>query len=352
MNYLLLTCSVLLCSNIALQLAYSAPIGGTENAVVGQVTDFLASSEWLGPLAPVALSPFFGLAILSGAATYGPEWLGERSGLFADGSSLDNAPLFWIMAILAIASSLPRLSKVSKPIALACENLETYSSVVILIVLRFVAVEGTASIENAGELQAGLAADVVVSAMVAMNIVVINGVKLFFEFLIWLVPFPSIDAMLELGNKSMCAALMGIYMLSPAAATLLNLVLLLGCLIIFGWVRRRTGYYRNIIANPLLEKLLPDWFAEPGESFTAFLDSRQLGLPKFNRVFVEVDGQTVTVRGRWWLRYRDVSLRECRITTQPGLIADRVTLTSPDADPIIVRRRKSILAREPSAALA
>lgn len=351
MNYLLLTFSLLLVSNVSFQLAYSTPMGGTENAVVGQITDFLATSEWLGPLAPVALSPFFGLAMLSGAATYGPDWLGERSGLFADGSSLDNAPLFWIMAMLAIASSLPRLSKVSKPIALACENLETYSSVIILVVLRFVAVEN-AEIESSGELQAGMTADVIVSILVAMNIVVINGVKLFFEFLIWLVPFPSIDAMLELGNKSLCAAFMGLYMFSPAAATLLNLIVLAGCLVVFGWVRRRTGYYRNIIANPLLEKLLPDWFAEPGESFTAFLDSRQLGLPKFNRVFVEVDGQTVTVRGRWWLRRRDEVLTECRMKTEPGLIADRVTLSSPGAEPIIVRRRKSILARESSAAIA
>ena len=83
-----------------------------------QLAKQIGASEWLGPLAPVALSPFFGIAVLSGLATYGPEFLQRQSGLIGDHSPMNNAYLFWTMATLACLTSLPRFSKVSKPFAL------------------------------------------------------------------------------------------------------------------------------------------------------------------------------------------------------------------------------------------
>ena len=40
-----------------------------------QFSDQISNVEWLAPLAPLALSPFFGITLLSGVACYGPEWL-------------------------------------------------------------------------------------------------------------------------------------------------------------------------------------------------------------------------------------------------------------------------------------
>ncbi len=55
--------------------------------------------------------------LVTGIATYGPEWLQQRSGLF-DQSSLLNSPLLlWTMLSLSIQSNLPRLSKVNNPLA-------------------------------------------------------------------------------------------------------------------------------------------------------------------------------------------------------------------------------------------
>lgn len=326
-------------------------LGENGNEAIEQFTNQIAASDWLGPLAPVALSPFFGLAMLTGAATYGPDWLTEHTRLLGSGGGFDSPTLFWVMATLAVVSSLPRLSKLSKPLALACENLETYSSIIILLCIRMFVTKEAAAVDQAS-LQAGLPADVLISIAVALNVIIINAVKLFFEFLIWLVPFPSVDAVLEVGNKVLCAGLMGLYMFSPTIATILNLTVSLVCVFVFGWVRRKSIYYRNIIAVPLLERLLPNWFAEPGERFTAFLREGQLGLPKCSRVTVDPDGNKATIEGRWWFRRVRVELTDCRSLVERGLLSDTVRLRSSNQDEIVLSRRKSILTRQPTLAMA
>ncbi len=50
---------------------------------------------------------------------------------------MNNPTLFWTMATLALLTSLPRFSKVSKPLAMAVESLESYASVIILIAVKF-----------------------------------------------------------------------------------------------------------------------------------------------------------------------------------------------------------------------
>lgn len=317
------------------------------------VAQTVATSDWLGPLAPIALSPFFGLAALSGAATYGPDWLQERSALFSEASPLNNPVLFWTMVGLAILTSLPRLTKVSKPIALVAENLEAYSAIVILIVVRFVGMSssdpsmGDPSVETAAlqpvVLSAGLASmpvDLVMSLVAALNVIVINVVKLFFEFLVWLIPFPSVDAILEASNKALCAALMGIYMYSPLIATILNLILLAVCMLVFGWCYRRLTYYREIVGGPLLAWLLPNWFAQKGNEFRAFCSEPFDGLPAYSSLRVsEQSDSTYLIRGRWLWKSASVTLSNCRISRDPGLIIQKINLTNENGTTTLLHRR-------------
>lgn len=281
--------------------------------VAQQVAEQLSANEWLGPLAPIALSPFFGLAALSGIATYGPEWLQQRSAMFSSSGPLHSPVLFWTLAALALFTSLPRLSKVSKPIALAAEKLETYSAIIILLVVRLLSggaeasslaggVTETQAVMSAGVLSLPL--DLLMAVLAALNVLIVNAVKLFFEFLVWLTPFPLIDAMLEVANKSICAAMIGLYCFSPALATGLDLILLVLCALAFGWIYRQTRYYRELIAGPLLSMLLPQWFAQRGETMTAFLDSPVGGLPRWTAVTLsQVGTGGCRLHGRWlWKR--------------------------------------------------
>ncbi len=172
----------------------------------------ISTTEWLGPLAPIALSPFFGLACLSGIACYGPDWLQQRSQLFSSSSPLNQPLLFWTMVLLTVFTSLPRFSKVSKPIALIAERMETYSVVIILVMMRLFADPSTPSgqlneLPQTAMLMSGIATlpwDIVMALAAIVNIVVINGVKLFCEWVVWLSPVPMIDGCVEVANKSLC----------------------------------------------------------------------------------------------------------------------------------------------------
>jgi hypothetical protein len=275
----------------------------------------LGIAEWLGPLAPVALSPFFGLATLSGVATYGPAWMQQHSALLQSGSSLNNPILFWTMASLAIFTSLPRMTKVSKPIGLAAEKLETYSAIIILIVVRMFGsqyqnnglmepVQASHMVVAAG--LGSLSLNLLLSLFAAINIFVINAVKLFAEYLIWLIPFPSIDAIVEAANKSVCVGLMGLYCYSPWLASLVNLTLLLACLLVFSWVYRRLNLYRELIAGPILAWLVPWIFAQKSQTFTAFLEQSPVSLARYSRVRVTVvsDLEYVVKGSRWCVPFR------------------------------------------------
>lgn len=226
-------------------------------------------SEWLGPMAPVALSPFFGITCLAGLSQFGGDWLPANSFLSTN-PVLNNPAVFWTFAVLTLLTSLPRLTKVSKPAAQALDFVETYAAIITIIVIRVFATSNQPEPEFAAAapviVQMGIfsfTADMLLSVAAIINILVINSVKFFCEMMIWLTPFPFIDALLELANKSLCAALMAIYAYSPTIATMLNLALFIACLIVFRWTSRQVGYLRSLLIDPLRAYLQPAW-AVPG----------------------------------------------------------------------------------------
>ena len=211
----------------------------------------ISNVEWLAPLAPVALSPFFGITLLSGLACYGPDWLPDNA-LLSDGSPLSNPVMFWAFLVLTILTSAPRFSKVSKPIAQVADFLETYSAIVILLVLKFISMQSE-PVETVA-VQLGHQAGIVSSSwegllMIAMaiNVVVVNSVKFFFEMLVWITPIPMLDACFEIANKSLCAMLMAIYALHPVVALVVNILIFVACAVVFNWMRRREVFFREMI---------------------------------------------------------------------------------------------------------
>ena len=296
-------------------------------------------ADWMGPLAPIALSPFFGLACLSGMATFGPEWLQQRSSMFGGSSMLNNPLLFWSMAVLTIVTSLPRLSKVSKPIALAAEKLETYSVIIIMIAMRLLSGTETGGVEavtlaTPEFLSAGIATlplDVVIGLVTAVNVLVINGVKLFFEFVVWLTPIPTIDAIAELANKTLSAGLMAIYVWSPMLATILNLIFLVACASVFLWTQRRLTYYIDMIVCPIAAVVFGGWaswrYADNADGKLAFLAEKWKGLPKYTRLRIRgsvSEGWTVTQRS-WWNRIETL-LPAVPYYATPGLFGQQVQI--------------------------
>jgi hypothetical protein len=312
----------------------------------------VSTQEWLGPLSAIALSPFFGLACLSGAATYGPEWLQSRSALLSPSSPLNNPLLFWLMLGLTVATSAPRLTKLSKPFALALEKLEMYSAVIILISMKFLAspvtpTESGIAIAEDVMMTAGISTlpiDMLLSIAAALNILVVNTIKLAIEILVWLIPFPTVDAMLEIANKSLCASLMALYAYSPLLATVLNLAIAGVCALVFFRVQRRMAYMKELVIKPLLYRLL-GWSMD-NCSTIGFLAQPWSGLPIRSAIRmtpIEFDGN-VRLEHRGWFRVQTFVGKmnpECK----SGVVCDQIVIRVDGVDLILDVRKGFALAR-------
>ena len=264
-----------------------APVLPEEQEIANLITQRVSTTEWLGALAPVALSPFFGLTCLSGIAIVGEDRLPDDHFLKRASSPLSNPLVFLTFLALTILTSIPKFSKVSKPFAQAVDQLETYSALIILIVIRFMGDMGPPGEEHVALVyQAGIvefSAESLLMIATILNVIVINTVKFFFEVLIWITPVPFIDAMFEAGNKLLCAALAGIYAFSPTIATIINLLLLGACLLAFRWVKRREIYYRSILCD-----FLRNWcgigVTPPEKAMLSVFPQQDIsGIPKMSR---------------------------------------------------------------------
>ncbi len=218
--------------------------------------DKVPVEDLMGPLAPVALSPFFGIACLSGASILVDQGYLPAHPLLAGNRALNRPSVFVAFLLLAIFTSLPRLTKVSKPVAQAADLLETYAGIVAVIVMFHLAAPAesgdTAAVYTAG---VGSLTPLLLAAAATVNILVIQTVRFFFEFLVFLSPIPFLDALFEGINKAVCLALVALYVASPALAFGLNILLFLLCLALFGRVHRRVVFYRHIFAGPAARKL-------------------------------------------------------------------------------------------------
>lgn len=225
--------------------------------VAEEFTKQISNVEWLAPMAPVALSPFFGITLLSGLACFGPEWLPDNA-LLSAGSPLANPNLFWAFLVLTVVTSIPRFSKVSKPVAQVADFLETYSAIVILLVLKVMSMEAfQASEPEVAMVEAGILSaswEGLLMIAMAINIVVVNSVKFFFEILVWITPIPFLDACFEAANKSVCVGLMAIYAYSPVAALVLNILIFIVSALAFTWIRRREIFFRTMLVDWMVQK--------------------------------------------------------------------------------------------------
>ncbi len=250
----------------------------------GKVVETLGLTEVIGPLAPVALSPFFALTFMSGASVLSdtpivPDFIKETIGknaMVGKGSPLNNGFVFTGLLGLTVLTTLPKLTKVTKPLGQAIDQIEAHSGIIAVL-----AVQGLSRMnmsDGGGDqvasivVQAGLwsaSVSTVLMIFSAINIFVINTVKFFFEMMIFLSPFPSVDAIFETLNKSFAAFLLAVYLFSPWLATVINLTIFAICLLIFAWIHRRVVYLRSIFGDPLLGWFGETFFGRPKPTLTS-----------------------------------------------------------------------------------
>jgi hypothetical protein len=198
----------------------------------------LPLTEVLGSLAPIALSPFFALTCLSGASLLAEAGILPSSitnnFIMGTNSPLNNSMVFIGLLGLTVLTAAPKLTKVSKPLAQAVDQLEAYSGIVAALAVQFLYqlgsdTGGTADVVvsyHAGFIETSYATlvSLAIMAFSAMNIFVINSVKFFFEVMILISPIPAVDAIFEAANKAFSGFLLLVYLINPWLAAAINLV--------------------------------------------------------------------------------------------------------------------------------
>ena len=303
----------------------------------------ITASEWLGPLAPIAISPFFGITCLAGLSQFGGDYLPLNS-FISNNAVLQNPAVLWLFAALTIMTSLPRLTKVSKPFAQAMDMLETYGAIITIVILRFassIPTDELAPVETAMVVQMGwmsFPVDVLFSLAAIINIIVINSVKFFFEVMVWLVPFPFVDALLEVANKGVCVGLMAVYAYSPLVATVLNLILFAVCLYVFSWTKRRVTYWRTMLTDPILALVWPGYSNWNGGHLNGFLRNGLAGIPAKASVRMEkTELGWRLVQRRWFFPGRVVKLARSKYAfeVRQGLMTNSIRSQLQEDDEIV-----------------
>ena len=245
----------------------------SERAKGEELVKTLRIQDALGPLAPIALSPFFALTCMSGASLLAetgllPDAIANNALLSKD-SVLSNGFVFAGLLALMVVTALPKLTKVTKPLAQAVDQIEGYSGIIAIVAVQFLSQMklGDAEAEKVAVVyQAGVVSfsmTTLIAVFSAINVFVVNTVKFFFEVMIFLSPFPMVDAAFEAANKAVVAFLIGVYVFTPWAAMLLSLLIFAISLIIFTWAFRRVIYMRSVLGDPILGWLSETVFRRP-----------------------------------------------------------------------------------------
>ncbi len=276
------------------------------SAGVDQVSQFVKISEILGPLAPLAMSPFFGITVLSGFSQFsGESMIGKliaQNQLIANSPVLRHPVTFWVFLLLTMATSLPRLTKITKPVAQALDWVESYSGLLTSLVIfgvGMVMMDDSASVPETIRQASILSLTVNAFLLVAatFNFIVVKSVRFFFEMLIWISPVPLIDAGFEVANKSICLGLLTIYAFSPTLALFINLAILVVCLFIFNWAQRRLKYHWCIWLEPFVQWVFPKYNSFDGKNLWVFCEQDFPPFRQYDRLHLyQGDGQWVLMR--------------------------------------------------------
>ncbi len=316
----------------------------TDLAKAQHLSETVTNYEWLGTLAPIAISPFFGITCLAGMSQLSAGTFLENNQFISSNPVLHNPYVFWIFLGLTLLTSLPRLTKVSKPIAQALDQVETYAGIITLLVIRIAASTAPQPEAETVAMSMGMV-NVTFEALLCLaavwNIIVINTVRFFLEILAWLTPVPSIDAIFEATNKVVCACFMAIYAYSPVMATAINLFLLFACLFVFRWIHRRVIYARHIFLDPILTLFFPRYGVPRNSRIEVFNHLDWGPFPAKSKLWFEATetGWRIS-RCRWFFPDKTIDLeRKTRVELVPGLLTYRIFFSEIESGNLVFTRR-------------
>ena len=267
--------------------------------------------------------------------------------LAGEDGPLANPTIFWTFLILTVLTSLPRLTKVSKPFAQAVDHVEAWAGIATLLILKVIMMTdgGDAPMEEVAVYHAGIfsfTADMLLMIAMVVNMVVVHAVSYFFEFLIWITPVPFIDACFEGINKALCAGLMALYGYSPTIATAVNLVILAASLFVFRWIQRRVTFCRTIALDPLLSTIMPSRAKPKEPKLTVFPTAAFGPFPARAKCELAPGESGWTLISKRWFRpalKMDLPFDKCDPVMVSGIVANTLDFNAEGTKPCSFSKR-------------
>ncbi len=223
------------------------------------ILDNMDILEVFGPVLPIALSPFFGVAITSLASILASEGVFNNEFL-ATHPILSNWWIMGIFLILTVLTALPKYTKITGQLGLFIAKIEDYAGLIILVIIQIAPTlfnsepsDTVAVVYKSGFFE--FSYGTLIAAASVANMYVIKVVRFFFDFLIFLSPIPAIDSAFDTIKKTFIILVVGLYVINPLLAFILNVIIFTASAIMFSWVNKRVVYFENIYVNPLKIKI-------------------------------------------------------------------------------------------------
>ncbi|MEO1053295.1 MAG: hypothetical protein AAFX87_21865 [Bacteroidota bacterium] len=275
--------------------------------------------DWVSLLSPTAISPFWTLFLTSLASN-----TGLATDYVATHPFLGSSIIMVLSGLLVLVTTIPNLSKVSKPLGLTANYLEDKSGYIIyglILLAPYLAGVGETPEEQTTVKLAFLDVPfvVVLFAVAAIPyLLVVMTVRYFLEVLIFLSPIPLLDAFFDFLKKSFTVGLVVTYFIFPPLAFVFAILIFLVALVLFRRSRRVTTYFQYIYVNPLIIKL----FGRKKELISSKLPTRlkrkypgiKLALECLN---MQKTGE-LKPKNRIWLISADEGIVVCHISTFGG----------------------------------
>lgn len=220
-----------------------------------QVGRFLPPFEVLGPIASVAVSPFYGMALLSGAALLSDRGLLPRNEFLRRSRVLKNPLFFGCFALLALLISLPRFTKITNSLGTVLGYLEDRAALICLLVLNVLVVLDSSLFETTQERGwQTIAWESALSVLAIVNFFVLRTVRFYVDLMIFISPLPFVDAALEMAKKVGSTVLLVLYAYFPGAAAGFTLLWFALSMLFVFQILRLTKFYISVLLRPMFAR--------------------------------------------------------------------------------------------------
>ena len=227
--------------------------------------------QLFGYVPAVACTPYLGLAAISGAALLADTEYARSSSNPIVRGICDSAPvqsarryssgaLFGLLAFMALMSFVLSSGKIRATLGKLLGMAEGTLGVLAygaLSISAFAAPALAAEPPRIAILGFDVPRAIVLGLAISLGLGAMLVVRLAFDVLIWLSPFPLVDFLFEVAKNVLSLGLLALYFASPALAAGLAVVLLLVSLILYGWAIRVMELAFGVVLRPLLARIFP-----------------------------------------------------------------------------------------------